>query len=334
MSIMHRIGSFLLYSRSQSAQVLLALLLPTMLFPALIVFVWPLYTAVFSLLVLVHGVKAGCYTFLDVAGVLLVLYACVDMLPILSSTLLLLLLLMHGSCLAFLPGTWILRRMEDQSRMLGCYALLGLCSLLGLYLLDITGLLPFDSLAGKVIAGFRDNIVSGLPGTDAGGRITPINKMFSEFQSMQNAGVLGTFIYSTQVWRSLFFIIVVILFARWWQSRLFNPGGFGMEFRLIKLHLWTIWTLTVLLCCAFFVPQKLAIVLQAAVLVCFTPHLFSGLACIHRIARRQQTPLSYMVLLYMALIMMLPVMGPMVGFLGIVSTLCSAVLDRRNRNKN
>ena len=44
---------------------------------------------------------------------------------------------------------------------------------------------------------------------------------------MQIAGILGLM--------NAFSCVMCLLLARWWQSMLYNPGGFGTEFRALRL---------------------------------------------------------------------------------------------------
>ena len=100
-------------------------------------------------------------------------------------------------------------------------------------------------------------------------------------------------------------IILSVLLARWWQSLLYNPGGFGEEFRKIQLP------------ALIAVPIVISAILVALVKVPVPPYgwlldilmigsmvlMFHGLAVIHFFVRERQLVGSWLVGLYIFLVL-------------------------------
>lgn len=97
-------------------------------------------------------------------------------------------------------------------------------------------------------------------------------------------------------------VVAGLLIARWWQAMLYNPGGFGLEFRALRL------------------PTALALVCLAAMLFCLSrgveyafwssllglPLLLAGIALLHFIVKTYQLKLVWLVIFYFALVVFKP----------------------------
>lgn len=110
-----------------------------------------------------------------------------------------------------------------------------------------------------------------------------------------------------------FSAVLGLVLGRWWQSLLYNPGGFGQEFQALRLT----------------TPQ--ALVSFAAGMYCllqgpdyaiwaglFTlPLLFVGLAIVHRVVALKGLGVQWLVVFYVALLVLTPVTQLLVvlGFL-------------------
>ena len=101
-------------------------------------------------------------------------------------------------------------------------------------------------------------------------------------------------------------VLLSVLLGRWWQALLYNPGGFGKEFRALRLDRRVAFgTLGVLL----MVPLagdalgSLGIELMALAVVLY---LLQGLAVIHAMVTGRGASLLWLVVLYIALILFWP----------------------------
>lgn len=114
-------------------------------------------------------------------------------------------------------------------------------------------------------------------------------------------------------------LIVTTFISRWWQSVLFNPGGFRTEFYALRLPNAVIFlSLTgIILLFTSDEPQGSA-GLDILVVVIFL-YLFQGLASVHRIVAEKGIPQVWLVMMYI-LLLFLPQVILSVACLGLVDS--------------
>lgn len=83
----------------------------------------------------------------------------------------------------------------------------------------------------------------------------------------------------------VFSLTVTVLLARWLQAMLFNPGGFGEEFRALVVPRWLVVATVVCLAGAVLLDGALAGWLRDLVFVGMTVFLFQGLALCHLLVK-------------------------------------------------
>jgi hypothetical protein len=95
-----------------------------------------------------------------------------------------------------------------------------------------------------------------------------------------------------------------LLLGRWWQALLYNPGGFGEEFRGLRLHRGLGIAGLVLVGLVGFTkgPGLVADLL----VVLFPLYLLQGLAVVHALHHWRKAHGAWLVALYLALIFFLP----------------------------
>ncbi len=109
-----------------------------------------------------------------------------------------------------------------------------------------------------------------------------------------------------------------LLLARWWQAILYNPGGFGIEFRHLQMPRWLIAVAVGVVWIAGTWNKILMVDLMVAAMVLY---LFQGLAVVHFLVIRYQGSWFWLVPVY-GLLLMLPQFSLMaVAFLGAVDSL-------------
>lgn len=115
-------------------------------------------------------------------------------------------------------------------------------------------------------------------------------------------------------------LIVTTFISRWWQSVLFNPGGFRAEFYALRLPSAVIFlSLTgIILLLTSGEPQQGSAGLDILVVVIFL-YLFQGLASVHRIVAEKSMPQVWLVMMYILLIF-LPQAILFVACLGLVDS--------------
>ncbi|MDH5785793.1 MAG: DUF2232 domain-containing protein [Chromatiales bacterium] len=202
------LAAFVLKGRTQAVVVtvvmaILALLLPPFSY---------LSGAVVALVTLRYGIRAGLQLSLlaSIAAALLLLS--MQLPPQLGGAFMLVL---------WLP-VWVLatslRRTASQARVVLLAALFGMMVLVGLlWALDD----PAEWWLG-VLRKLMEPMLTQLPTED-------LSQVEAELVLLaaQMSGVMAAALMAS--------LIACLLLGRWWQSLLFNPGGFGEEFRQIRL---------------------------------------------------------------------------------------------------
>ncbi|MCG6867311.1 MAG: DUF2232 domain-containing protein [Gammaproteobacteria bacterium] len=131
-------------------------------------------------------------------------------------------------------------------------------------------------------------------------------------ETLQTASVIMT----GAVVSSLMLVAVLsLLIARWWQSVLYNPGGFRSEFQELRLGRPLAIVGTALLVAAYL--QKSSALTEAA-LVALLPFLLQGIAVVHGLSARSANPVPWLIGLYALLIIAMPQMMAALIALGVM----------------
>nr|VFJ43997.1 MAG: Predicted membrane protein (DUF2232) [Candidatus Kentron sp. DK] len=91
--------------------------------------------------------------------------------------------------------------------------------------------------------------------------------------------------------------LLTLLLARWWHAMLDNPGGFGEEFRILRLPQWLAVAAVVVAAAAIFSDRTMNVAnefLQIFIVL----YLFQGLAVIHGVIARRGASGGWLVALY------------------------------------
>ncbi|MFC3606845.1 hypothetical protein [Stutzerimonas tarimensis] len=117
--------------------------------------------------------------------------------------------------------------------------------------------------------------------------------------------------------------LVSLMLGRYWQGVLYNPGGFGREFRELRF------------------PPLLGLTLLAATLLgpnlgagtamltplCSVPLMFAGLALVHGLVAQGRLGRFWLIGMYVTLVLFVQLLYPLLAFLAVVDSL----LDFRGR---
>ena len=76
-------------------------------------------------------------------------------------------------------------------------------------------------------------------------------------------------------------LIITMLLARWWQSALFNPGGFRKEFYALRLPRILVFPTLAGLLALLLIPGAASIALRDTVILMLVLYLFQGISVIH-----------------------------------------------------
>ncbi len=106
---------------------------------------------------------------------------------------------------------------------------------------------------------------------------------------------------------SVLFVLLSVFLGRWWQALLYNPGGFGKEFRALRLdRRVAIVTLVVLLGVPL-AGDALGTLGTEVVMLAVMLYMVQGLAVVHALVASRSASVAWLVGLYMALILLWPV---------------------------
>jgi hypothetical protein len=107
---------------------------------------------------------------------------------------------------------------------------------------------------------------------------------------------------------TLFFLqlVAVLLLARWWQSLLYNPGGFRAEFHQLRLHR----GVAIVTIAALFLNltgiELGGMLLDYLILLLLSAFFVHGLALVHGLVGKHEANTSWLVGMYVLLVIFLP----------------------------
>ncbi|ALQ01148.1 hypothetical protein AK973_0699 [Pseudomonas brassicacearum] len=122
---------------------------------------------------------------------------------------------------------------------------------------------------------------------------------------------------------SQIFSVLCLILGRYWQALLYNPGGFGREFRAIRFPKSVALSLLAVMCVAPFFGLHALILLP----LCSVPLVFAGLALIHGLVAQKRLATFWLVGLYVTLLPFMHLLGPLLVVMAIVDSL----IDFRGR---
>src|SRR5690606_11839017 len=119
---------------------------------------------------------------------------------------------------------------------------------------------------------------------------------------------------------------LALLLGRYWQSELYNPKGFGLEFKALRLPmLYSLPCVLMLLGVAGIAPE-----LAGMVPVLTVPMVLAGVALFHAVVTMKKAGTHWLVLLYAAMFMF----GPYTYTLLIFIALLDSSINFRTRLKD
>jgi len=151
-----------------------------------------------------------------------------------------------------------------------------------------------------------------------------LRPIFNEAQVVQSEAEMDKLIQGlsrvmTGGMSGLFSVVLVVslLLARWWQARLFNPGGFRKEFHALRLGRPAAIVMLALIATSLLGKFQLATDMATVVWLLF---FFQGLAVVHSLISQVSMSLGWLVSIYMLLALMPYYASPVISGLGFVDT--------------
>ncbi|OKO45202.1 hypothetical protein [Pseudomonas sp. BTN1] len=117
--------------------------------------------------------------------------------------------------------------------------------------------------------------------------------------------------------------VLSLILGRYWQALLYNPGGFGREFRSIRIPAGP----AMLLLACMVVGPNFGPQMALLAPICSVPLVFAGLALIHGLVARKRLARFWLVGLYVTLLLFMQLIYPLLVVLAIVDSL----IDFRGR---
>ncbi|WP_455230158.1 hypothetical protein [Geopseudomonas aromaticivorans] len=111
--------------------------------------------------------------------------------------------------------------------------------------------------------------------------------------------------------------LLCVLLGRYWQAILYNPGGFGREFRAVRLPA----PMAVSLLVGIFLLPGLSIELAMLTPLCSVPLAFAGVALLHGLVTQQRLARFWLVGLYVSLLLFMQLVYPLLVVLAVVDSL-------------
>lgn len=110
--------------------------------------------------------------------------------------------------------------------------------------------------------------------------------------------------------------VLSVLLARYWQAALYNPGGFGQEFKRLRLPAVIMFPLV------FGMLLAPSLGIQAAILtpVCSVPLVFAGLAVVHGLVAKYRSGNFWLIGLYIGIVLFTQLTYPLLMVLAIVDS--------------
>ena len=202
-----------------------------------------------------------------------------------------------------LVGAWWLRRNASQSAALIAVGVVCALFVIGMYL-----------AVGDVVTWWNDWIATAMPGVR--------DSATADFGPEDNIRLANGFVAMLLGFAAMF----TLLFARWMQGSLFNPGGFAAEFVSIKLsRMILIEVLGLLVISSLFNEQTMTDLFMVAIMVYFFP----GISALHGIVIRRRLNRNWLVLPYIGLVFVPQILIPLLAFIGVADSL----IDFRSHRK-
>ncbi|WP_313486575.1 hypothetical protein [Stutzerimonas kunmingensis] len=111
--------------------------------------------------------------------------------------------------------------------------------------------------------------------------------------------------------------LLSLMLGRYWQAALYNPGGFGSEFRTLRFPP----LLAVLLLIGMLLGPNLGAQLAVLTPLCSVPLVFAGIALMHGLVAQGRLARFWLVGLYVTLVLFMQLIYPLLAVLAIVDSL-------------
>lgn len=303
---MQALASYIMRGRSQATLVAVAAAVLSLMMPL----AGLISSATVALVTLRHGVREGLVIGL-LAGVVsgLIAFAALGS-PVPAL----------GFAMALWLPVWSIAAVLRYSRSLGLASqlsvLIGLIILVGVHLQTSDPAVYWAELLEPV----RVNLVDGGVVDEAGSQL-----LVGGISRWMTGAFAATFYFQ---------VLIALLIGRWWQAILYNPGGFGDEFRAFRVHP-ALGFLGAACFMAFYLTDEVG--WAAELLLLLIPvFLLQGVALVHALASTYQVRRGWLIGFYALLVVAMPhaeVLVAALGFADVWTDLRAKVRTRRDKKE-
>lgn len=111
--------------------------------------------------------------------------------------------------------------------------------------------------------------------------------------------------------------LLSLMLARYWQAALYNPGGFGKEFRAVRFRP----LVAIALLLGMLLGPNLGAELAMLTPLCSVPLVFAGLALVHGLVAQGRLQRFWLVGLYVTLVLFMQLIYPLLAVMAMVDSL-------------
>ncbi|MEL7560893.1 hypothetical protein [Stutzerimonas chloritidismutans] len=111
--------------------------------------------------------------------------------------------------------------------------------------------------------------------------------------------------------------LLSLMLGRYWQAVLFNPGGFGLEFRSLRFTALP----AVVLLMGMLLGPSLGVQVAMLAPLCSVPLVFAGIALMHGLVAQNRMSRFWLVGLYVTLVLFMQLIYPLLAVMAIVDSL-------------
>ena len=144
-----------------------------------------------------------------------------------------------------------------------------------------------------------------------------------QFLASDELRLVAEMMHASTIVLVMMFLSGALILGRWWQAALYNPGGFGQEFRtflLPKPLMIVAAAISVMALIALNSAGTLSILADALLLITFL-FAMQGLAIVHDRATKKGLAKGFFVFLYIFLVILPHIVGTMLAFIGIIDNI-------------
>lgn len=154
----------------------------------------------------------------------------------------------------------------------------------------------------------REGLTAGLPDVESA-QFAEILKVAAP---LMNAAVASSIVLS---------LIMALLTARWWQAELFNPGGFGREFRTFSLPRELALPVMLGVILVFLDDSFATLLLRDLLVILLVLYMIQGIVAVHRTVNSREMSRNWLIAMYCLLLSLPQIMIVFIAWMGVSDTL-------------